>query len=139
MTATPLALDPVTVADLASSRAAMFGIVVTDDITAPMNDAYRLTRARADTFRQAAFSGLASRSRFAPNPPNGCLYLFGSDGEHRSGQTASGSRRVAEILTEDMGLSLDPLPRDLGLNIDTTDPTTGQETAAHARFKLARA
>ncbi len=39
MTATPLALDPVTVADLASSRAGMFGIVVTD-ITAPMNDAY---------------------------------------------------------------------------------------------------
>lgn len=117
MTATPLALDPVTVADLASSRAAMFGIVVTD-ITAPMNDAYRLTRAWADTFRQAGFSGLASRSRFAPNPPNGCLYLFGSAGEHRSGQTASGNRRVTEILTEDMGLGLDPLPLDLDLNID---------------------
>jgi len=89
MTATPLALDPVTVADLASSRAAMFGIVVTD-ITAPMNDAYRLTRAWADTFCQAGFSGLASRSRIPPNPPNGCPDLFGSAGEHRSGQTASG-------------------------------------------------
>lgn len=88
------------------------------DITAPMNDAYRLARAWADTFRQAGFSGLASRSRFAPNPPNGRLCLFGSAGEHRSGQTASGNRRVTEILTEDMGLSLDPLPLDLDLNID---------------------
>ena len=98
----------VTLAKEAATRrpSALVRSIVITDITAPMNDAYRLARAWADTFRQAGFSGLASRSRFAPNPPNGCLYLFGSAGEHRSGQTASGSRRVAEILTEEMGLSL---------------------------------
>ncbi|WP_269928476.1 RES family NAD+ phosphorylase [Kocuria massiliensis] len=117
MRVTPLALNPAVVADLAAQTAPQFGIVLAD-ITAPMHDAYKLTRAWAEAFRQAGFGGLTSRSRFAAGSHNACLYLFGPAGEHPVGDTPEAARELTRILTEELGLAVDPLPKDRDLNID---------------------
>lgn len=117
---TELAVPELVVADFTADEAPTYGIVPSD-ASAPRADNYETTRLWAQTIDVSGFEAIQSRSRFGTGHNPRCLYVFGSEGQHRCGATGE-TLSMSDVLADMLEYTIDPTPHSDELIVEDGHP-----------------